>query len=85
MHDFFEVNLVSTFRRDVYSHIWSYVNKNEKKIIKNQKFKILKKKKWSGDMVDRYLSVKFGVIPLGGFRENDVYGWTTDGRRMPTS
>ncbi len=33
-------------------------------------------------MVDRYLSVKFGVNPLDGFREN-VYGWTdgwTDGR-----
>ncbi len=25
-------------------------------------------------MVDRYLSVKFGVNPLDGFRENDVYG-----------
>ncbi len=31
-------------------------------------------------MVDRYLSVKFGVNPLDGFRENDVYGRTTDGR-----
>ncbi len=31
-------------------------------------------------MVDRYLSVKFGVNPLDGFRENDVYG-LTDGRR----
>ncbi len=31
-------------------------------------------------MVDRYLSVKFGVNPLDGFRENDVYG-RTDGRR----
>ncbi len=30
--------------------------------------------------MDRYLSVKFGVNPLGGFRENDVYGWTDDGR-----
>ena len=30
-------------------------------------------------MVDRYLSVKFGVNPLDGFRENDVYG-RTDGR-----
>ncbi len=37
-------------------------------------------------MVDRYLSVKFGVNPLDGFRENDVYGRTdgrTDGRRTP--
>ncbi len=31
-------------------------------------------------MVDRYLSIKFGVNPLDGFRENDVYG-RTDGRR----
>ncbi len=31
----------------------------------------------SGDIVDRYLSLKFGVNPLDGFRENDVYGWTT--------
>ncbi len=30
-------------------------------------------------MVDRYLSVKFGVNPLDSFRENDVYG-RTDGR-----
>ena len=32
-------------------------------------------------MVDRYLSVKFGVNPLDGFRENDVYGQTDDGRQ----
>ena len=31
-------------------------------------------------MADRYLSVKFGVNPLDGFRENDVYGRRTDGR-----
>ncbi len=31
-------------------------------------------------MMDRYLSVKFGVNPLDGFRENDVYERTTDGR-----
>ncbi len=31
-------------------------------------------------MVDRYLSVKFGVNPHDGFRENGVYGRTTDGR-----
>ncbi len=31
-------------------------------------------------MVDRYLSVKFGVNPLDGFQENDVYGRTDDGR-----
>ncbi len=34
-------------------------------------------------MVDRYLSPKFVVNPLDGFRESDVYGRTTaidDGR-----
>ncbi len=71
------------------SPIWSYVNENEKKkkkkCVKNQKFKILKnkqtkKKKWSGGMVNRYLPLKFGVNPLGGFQENEVYG-----RRTPTS
>ncbi len=31
-------------------------------------------------MVDTYLSVKFGVNTLDGFRENDVYGRTDDGR-----
>ncbi len=38
-------------------------------------------------MVDRYLSVKFGVNPLDGFRENDVYERTdgrTDDRRGTT-
>ncbi len=35
-------------------------------------------------MVDRYLSVTFGVNPLDGFRENDVYGRRTDGRRRTT-
>ncbi len=55
-----------------------------------KKFKILKKK-WSGDMMDRYLSPKFGVNPLDGFRESDVYGrtttptpTTTDDRRRTT-
>ncbi len=66
---------------EIFTPIWSYVNENEKKIAKNQKFKILKKK-WSGDMVDRYLSQKFGVNPLDGFRENDVHGRTTDAHVM---
>ncbi len=50
-----------------------------KKIIKNKEFEILKNKTKnnSGDMVDRYLSPKFGVNRLDGFRENDVYGRTT--------
>ncbi len=35
-------------------------------------------------MVARYLSQKFGVNPLDGFRENDVYGRTDDDdRRTP--
>ncbi len=29
-------------------------------------------------MVDRYLSPKFGVNPLDGFRENDVYAGQMD-------
>ncbi len=28
------------------------------------------------------MSLKFGVNPLGGFRENDVYGRTTDAHVM---
>ncbi len=57
------------------------VNKNEKKKvkIKNVKFWKQTNKTWSGDMVDRYLSPKFGVNPLDSFWEN-VYGRTTDGR-----
>ncbi len=35
------------------------------------------KKQWSGDMVDKYLSLKFGVNPLEG-----VHGWTTDAHVM---
>ncbi len=30
--------------------------------------------------MDRYLSVKFDVNPLDGFREKGVYGRTDDGR-----
>ena len=52
-----------------------------KRIIKKLNFE-KQNNKWSGNMVDRYLSLKFGVNPLDGFRENDVYG-RTDGRRMP--
>ena len=42
----------------------------------------MKKKKWSGDMVDRYLYPKFGINSFGGIRENDVYGRTTEARVM---
>ncbi len=39
-------------------------------------------KKWAGDMVDRYLSPKFGINLFSGIRENDVYGrWTADDGR----
>ncbi len=34
----------------------------------------------SGDMIDSYLSPKFGFNPLDGFSESDVYGRTTDAR-----
>ncbi len=67
---------------EIFTPILSYLNENEKKNRKKSKILYFEKqnKKRSGDMVDRYLSVKFGVIPLGGFRENDVYGRTDDGR-----
>ncbi len=56
------------------------------KIIKNQKFKILKTK-WSGDIVDRYLSPKFGINSFIGIR--DVFGQQTmtddAGHRMTTA
>ena len=52
--------------------------KKIRKKSKNLNFE--KQKKLSGDMVDRYMSVKFDVNPLDGFRQNDVYG-RTDGQR----
>ncbi len=36
-------------------------------------------KKWSGDMVERCLSTKFGINMLDGFWENGFYGRTDDG------
>ena len=57
-----------------------------KKILKICKSKIFKNgKKWSGDMVDSYLSTKFGVNSLDRFlAENAYYGQATartdDGR-----
>ncbi len=42
--------------------------KKKKKLEKNRKFKILKKKKkWSGDMVDRELPTKFYLDLHSGF------------------
>ncbi len=46
-------------------------------MVKNKK-KIELKKKWPGDMVDRYLSPKFDVNSLHGIQENDVDGRQTD-------
>ncbi len=66
---------------EIFSPIWSHVKENEKKIRKKSKIKNFEKqKKWSGDMVDRYLSPKFGINSFSGFRENDVDGRTDDGR-----
>ncbi len=45
-------------------------------IIKNQKCTILQnRKKWSGNMVKRYLSTKFDINLFDGFWENWFYGW----------
>ncbi len=69
---------------EMFTLIWYNVNENENnRKKKNQKFKFLKTKKWFGDMLDRYLPLKFGVNPPDGFRENECL-WT-DGRRTPTS
>ena len=62
---------------EIFTPIWSYVIENEEN---RKKSKILNfEKKWSGDMVDRYLSVKFGVNPFDGFREKRCL--RTDGRK----
>ena len=55
---------------EVFSPIWSHVNENEKKIVKKKKSKLQnfeKEKKWSGDMVKRYFSTKFGINLLDRF------------------
>ncbi len=39
-------------------------------------------KNWSGDMVERYNSTKFGIDLLDGFWENEFYERWTDGRTM---
>ena len=55
-----------------------------KKNVKKINFWKTKKKKMSGDMLDRYLSPKFGVNPLEGSWENYLClrteGRTDDGR-----
>ncbi len=68
---------------------------NKKRKIKNTqkkqemwKLKILKKKKWSGDMAaTRELAMKFGLDQCGGLRETRVNerqttGWRTDDGRL---
>ncbi len=59
--------------------MWSHVNENEKKNREKSKMQNFEKKKWSGDMVNKYLSTKFGINLLDRFRENGFYG-RTDGR-----
>ncbi len=58
-----------------YGPMLTKTKKNRKQNLKNLKY-FEKPNKWSGDMVDRYMSLKFGVKPLDGFREDDVYGRT---------
>ena len=43
--------------------------------LKNAK-KMKNKQKWSGDMVKRYISTKFGINLLDGFWGNGFYGRT---------
>ncbi len=64
------------------------LTETKKKAVKNQKlkFKIFKKKKknQSGDMMDRYLSLKSGVIHLTVSEKTmSTDGRTTNGRRAP--
>ncbi len=82
MHAFLEVNLMCTSRGEVvsiFSPIWSYINAKEKKIVKGERFKILRKQKWSGDMV-------VGTIPPNSVFTNLIHSvvsektMSTDGR-----
>lgn len=59
--------------------IWFHLNKNGQKVVKNQRIRSLKKK-WPVEMVEKFLSNKFGVNPLDGFRENEYYTQTADAR-----
>ncbi len=65
-------------RFEIFAPIRSHVNENEKKkIVKNWKLKILKKIKWSGEMIKRELPTKVGRYPCSGFWETWVYGRRT--------
>ncbi len=57
---------------EISPRICSHVNEKKKNIKKNEIFK----NKCAGDMVDRYLSTKFGVNPLDGLGERGFKGWT---------
>ncbi len=48
-------------------------------------FKKKKEKKWSGDMVNRYLPIKFGLYICSGLQKHELTddGRTADGRRTP--
>ncbi len=74
MHDFLGVNLVRTFRGDV---VLIFFIPYGPMLMKTKKKNFKISKRFSGY---RYMSLKFGVNPLDGFRENDVYGRTDDGR-----
>ena len=71
---------------EVFSLIWSHVNEMKKYIYKNQKCKILKKKR-SGDIVKRYLSTKFGINFVTCSEKTDFTddGRMDDGRQLDDS
>ncbi len=56
------------------------LTKTKKKIVNNKKSKIFKNGK-NRDVVDSYLSTKFGINSLDGFWENAVYERMTDDGR----
>ncbi len=75
------MNLMHAFRGDV--RRWPYVNENGKKNVK-KKSKILKFEKQKRNGLEIWwiatCNKKFGVNPLDGFWEKDVYGRTGEGR-----
>ncbi len=53
---------------EMFTPIWPHVN-DKKDIYK----KVKKKKKYSGDIMDRYFPPRFGINLLDGFWENGFY------------
>ncbi len=69
---------------EIFTPIWSYINENEKKIVKNQEFKILKNKKngleiWWIGTCPQNLALIHSVVPEKTMSTDD--GRTTDGRK----